>query len=214
MPSPTEQQFKQFQNLYNHFNKRLFDNDLPACILLLSTSVKKVAGHFTSQRWEDRAGNTTYEITMNPYFMSEAEDLEICKKLAEVMVLLWQYEYGTPSRKDYYNKEWANKMESIGLIPSHTGKEGGKRTGQNMDSYHHPKELFIKAAKKISEKWLFPFRLTEAQWERLSVSRKKAKKKLKTTYRCSCGDTFWGKSDLKARCKKCNTLFKVVLGKR
>lgn len=80
MPTPTEQQLKQFQKLYNHFNKYLFDSKLPICLLLLSAKVKKVAGYFASHRWENKKGDTTHEITMNPYFLSEAKDVEICKK--------------------------------------------------------------------------------------------------------------------------------------
>jgi hypothetical protein len=47
----------------------------------------------------------------------------------------WQFEFGTPSRAGYHNEEWSKKMQSIGLMPSHNGKPGGKKTGQNMSDY-------------------------------------------------------------------------------
>ena len=208
MITPTEQQYKQFQKLYNHFNKWLFANQLPSCLLLFSTRVKKVKGYFASQRWQNETGMKAYEITMNPYFTSKASDLEICKKLVEVMTTLWQCQCGTPSRSGYYNKEYAEKLESIGLIPSHTGKEGGNRTGQNMDSYPHLTGRFIKAYRKISKNWLFPFRLAEEEWTKLSTNRKKMNK---ATYRCSCGVTVFGKPNLTPiECKMCMTLLKMV----
>lgn len=43
--------------------------------------------------------------------------------------------FGTPSRRSYHNKEWADKMESLGLMPSSTGLPGGNRVGQKMDDY-------------------------------------------------------------------------------
>lgn len=65
------------------------------------------------------------------------------------MVHLWQFQYGNPSQKAYHNKEWADKMESIGLMPSNTGRVGGKRTGQKMDDYPIKGGLFLKVAEKI-----------------------------------------------------------------
>ncbi len=48
---------------------------------------------------------------------------------------VWQYHFGTPSRKSYHDREWASKMESLGLIPSSTGHPGGHKTGQKMNDY-------------------------------------------------------------------------------
>src|SRR5690606_37233909 len=38
-------------------------------------------------------------------------------------------------RGNYHNKEWADKMEQVGLMPSNTGEPGGKRTGDRMTHY-------------------------------------------------------------------------------
>ncbi len=51
------------------------------------------------------------------------------------MCHLWQHHFGTPSRTGYHNKEWAAKMREVGLIPSDTGKPGGKDTGQKVSDY-------------------------------------------------------------------------------
>ena len=48
------------------------------------------------------------------------------------MVHLWQHHRGTPGRGRYHNQEWAEKMIEIGLMPTDTGKPGGRITGDHM----------------------------------------------------------------------------------
>jgi hypothetical protein len=50
------------------------------------------------------------------------------------MVHLWQHHFGKPPTKSYHDREWASKIHQIGLIPTATGEQGGKETGQKM--YH------------------------------------------------------------------------------
>ncbi len=52
--------------------------------------------------------------------------------LAHEMVHLWQHHFGKPGRGRYHNKEWAEKMKSIGLQPTTTGKDDGAETGDVM----------------------------------------------------------------------------------
>jgi hypothetical protein len=63
------------------------------------------------------------------------------------MVHNWQHCFGKPSRNGYHNKEWAQKMDQIGLVPSSTGRPGGKRTGQKVSDYPKPGGAFERAAK-------------------------------------------------------------------
>ena len=65
------------------------------------------------------------------------------------MVHCWQFAHGNPGRKNYHNKEWADKMEKIGLMPSSTGKPGGARTGQRMSDYVLPNKAFIKECEAL-----------------------------------------------------------------
>jgi hypothetical protein len=51
------------------------------------------------------------------------------------MVHCWQHCFGTPGRDYYHNREWADKMIIIGLMPSSTGEIGGRITGQVMGDY-------------------------------------------------------------------------------
>ena len=54
---------------------------------------------------------------------------------AHEMVHHWQEHFGTPPRNGYHDREWAAKMISIGLMPSSTGKPGGKKTGYHVSDY-------------------------------------------------------------------------------
>jgi hypothetical protein len=51
------------------------------------------------------------------------------------MVHQEQDHFGKPSRNGYHNKGWGLLMERVGLMPSSTGKPGGKRTGQKVSHY-------------------------------------------------------------------------------
>jgi len=63
--------------------------------------------------------------------------------LVHEMAHCWQHCYGTPSRRAYHNREWADKMIGVGLMPSDTGQPGGKPVGQKMGDYPLPKGRFI-----------------------------------------------------------------------
>ncbi len=130
---PTFDMYGFVQAAFDHFNRELYDNELPQCILTFQRE-KNIFGYFSEDRWEGKAG-TRHEIALNPYFFVTHNPLELFQTLVHEMCHLWQHEYGKPSRRSYHNKEWADKMESMGLMPSHTGAPGGKRTGQKMADY-------------------------------------------------------------------------------
>nr|WP_025465377.1 SprT-like domain-containing protein [Acinetobacter baumannii] len=75
--------------------------------------------------------------------------LEVLQTLVHEMVHAWQFHFGKPGRRGYHNKEWADKMEAIGLMPSSTGKPGGARTGEKMADYAIPGGLFMQATDKL-----------------------------------------------------------------
>ena len=218
-----------YQGLYEYFNKKLFKNQLPFCLLILSRNAARVCGHFSKDRWKDREGNTTHEINLNPVYMAMATDLNICQTLVHEMCHLWQYEFGKPSRAGYHNKEWARKMQTVGLMPSHTGKPGGNMTGQQMDDYPIEKGVFEKAFKKMPKHLLLPFKSSEfttdlafldalmqeggtdensggsgGQMLNSVVPLLKPKKKTKIKYTCQhCKANAWGKPNLELLCKTC-----------
>jgi len=69
--------------------------------------------------------------------------------MAHEMCHLWQHHLGKPSKRTYHNKEWGNKMKSIGLYPSNTGKEGGKEYGQQMMDYIIDGGIFVECINKL-----------------------------------------------------------------
>lgn len=130
---PTLDMYKFMQTCYDWFNERLFDNSLSSCIITFQRE-KQTCGYFSHQRWQSNEKNVD-EIALNPNFFVTIRPLELMQTLVHEMCHKWQHQFGTPSRGGYHNKEWANKMESIGLMPSSTGKVGGKKTGQRMSDY-------------------------------------------------------------------------------
>ena len=115
------------------------------------------------------------------------------------MVHLWQFHFGKPGRRGYHNKQWAAKMEAIGLMPSHSGKPGGKRTGQQMThyiltggSYDTHWQLLAEAGFTLDYQDRYALRPTDP-------------KKVKVRYACPvCSIHVWGKPDLRLRCEVCD----------
>lgn len=139
---------------------------------------------------------------------------------------MWQWEFGNPSRNGYHNKEWAAKMEEVGLMPSETGEPGGKKTGQRMTHYVIPEGNYEKAFQKMPETYTLPFTSLEGDImrslltgisgiDRKSTSVKKAKlrpkSRSKTKYSCpNCEINVWGKPNLNIRCGDCDESLTVV----
>src|SRR5712691_4050329 len=134
MSTPTEQAYSELQHAYDVFNTRLFAGQLPPCLITMQRK-NRTYGYFSGERWNDQAGAITDEIALNPAHFATRSTEAVVSTLAHEMVHLWQHHCGKPSRSGYHNKEWAAKMEAIGLVPSDTGAPGGKRTGQHMSHY-------------------------------------------------------------------------------
>ena len=128
--------------------------------------------------------------------------------LVREMVHLWQEMYGKPSNNGYFNREWAEKMEAIGLIPTSTGVPGGKRTGQGLKHCIEPNGRFDNAFREMPESYIWPFRpATLENTNGRSYSEKVA-------YCCiGCGTKVWGKSGLGLVCE-CGTIFIDASGVR
>lgn len=145
---PTTEAYTEIQQAYDTFNKRLFDNTLPDCLFTLQR-IKSTFGYFASDKFINIDGKKTDEIALNPSYFPVIPLLEILQTLAHEMVHQWQKHHGKPGRSRYHNKEWAQKMESIGLMPSDTGQPGGKRTGDSMADYPIENGLFLKICEEL-----------------------------------------------------------------
>ncbi|WP_338578688.1 SprT-like domain-containing protein (plasmid) [Brevundimonas olei] len=134
--SPTRTTYAELQHVFDVLNRELFDGQLPACLMTLQRE-KSTLGYFSFNRFvsSDGGGEFTDEIALNPTYFARIGLREIVQTVAHEMVHLWQAHYGEPGRGRYHNKEWAAKMEEIGLMPSHTGEPGGRKVGQKMSDY-------------------------------------------------------------------------------
>jgi predicted SprT family Zn-dependent metalloprotease len=209
---PTAQTYGAFESAYAHFNKELFDQQLPLCLITMQRR-KHAYGYFSGDRFAKagRPNEVTDEIAMNPtYFILPVR--ETLSTLVHEMAHLWQHHFGKPSRGRYHNKQWAAKMNEIGLIPSDTEKPGGKQTGQRMSHYIQEQGAFDVACAA----WL-ALNPDTLYHDRASVHRSglgvdpekvsKIKAASKTRYTCpGCQANAWGKPDLHLLCGDCHQI--------
>jgi predicted SprT family Zn-dependent metalloprotease len=152
MKSPTSQLYDSLQEAFLFFNENLFDSELPQVVFTFQRK-KSVMGYFSADRWSSKEGEFRHEVAINPAYIGQAPLIELFQTLCHEFVHLWQECHGTPSRRAYHNKEWSEKMVSIGLIPSTDGTSNGKRTGEKMSDYPESGGLFIRCCEQlVSEK--------------------------------------------------------------
>ncbi len=150
-PTPTLQTSAELQIAFDHFNEHLFDSKLPQCLITLQRE-KNCEGYFSHKRFTNHRGEAIDEIALNPSFFLIRSLTEIMQTLVHEQCHLYQQWFGKAGRGRYHNKEWADLMESIGLMPSSTGKEGGKRTGDKMSDYPIEGGRFLKACDQLLTK--------------------------------------------------------------
>lgn len=214
--SPTNAQFTVYNYAYDFFNEALFDGLLPGVILNLSRH-NKAAGFMAPFRWVPKNLHSNdelvHEISLNPEILHR-DYVSVYSTLVHEQVHVWQFTHGHPSRNGYHNREWADKMIEIGLMPSSTGEIGGKQTGQRMSHYVMESGLFLKVAKSMDEGLILPFVSieglpmpnTQKPITNPHIPKKYNKKKVK--YSClECKANVWGKSGLELFCLVCEEPF-------
>ena len=224
--TPTKSQFEAFENSYQYFNKKLFAGELPPVLLNLSRK-SKAMGFVAPNRWKSSkkkkgTAGDIHELSINPEILFMGM-IEVFSTLVHEQCHIWQFTFGKPSRVGYHNKEFADKMISVGLMPSSTGKPDGKTTGQHMSDYPIEYGVFLKALNKMPKKYKLPFVSVEAEQkvfvqvgdeeegEEGTEKPKETKKKNKIKYSCeSCSTNVWGKPDLNIICGVCETPFSAI----
>lgn len=131
---PTQDTYDALQQAYDHFNWALFDGKLPNCLITLQRRARTY-GYFSHKRFRKGDGHKADEIALNPAHFQGHSCMETLATLVHEQVHLWQAHYGEPGRGRYHNREWADKMKTIGLQPSDSGVEGGRETGDSMRHY-------------------------------------------------------------------------------
>ena len=198
-PSPTQATYEALNTAYAFFNAELFGGTLPACLITMQRR-NRTYGYFAGGRFASADGKeVTDEIALNPTHFRERTDEQVLSTLAHEMAHLWQHHHGTPPRRAYHDKEWAQKMKAIGLIPSDTGQPGGKETGQNMSHYIAPDGRFAAACAELLRRGVGIAYVDI--WDE-DARRKKAASK--TKYTCaSCGLNAWAKPGVALVCGDC-----------
>jgi len=187
---------------YDYFNRQLFDGTLPPCLLTLQRK-NRTYGYFSPERMKSRDGaQVADEIALNPAHFLNRSTEEILSTLVHEMAHLWQHHHGTPSRSGYHNKEWAKKMQALGLIPTDTGKEGGKMTGQHMTHYIATDGAFARSCAELVAAG-FDFALGDVVTEPTQL-KKPTKSGVRAKYTCSgCGLNAWARPDALLVCGEC-----------
>ena len=195
MKTPTKRTYDDFDQAYAYFNKRLFEGRLPPCLITVRPH-RGAYGYFSPERFGSRDGKEIHdEIALNIRTFANRTACQILSTLVHEMVHLEQAHFGSPSRGNYHNREWADLMERIGLMPSSTGAPGGKRTGQSMTHYVIEDGPFDRAF--AARTFVIPY------FDRAGES-ETTRKKRKVTYTCPvCEDKVWGKPEVQPHCGKC-----------
>ena len=238
--NPTAQINREIQVIADEFNLKLFEGKLPQVMFTMQRSANSL-GHFIPAKWEDRNGNEVGEISLNPAYFSSQPLIQIFQTIVHEQCHLWQHAYGKPSRHGYHNQEWAKKMIEIGLVPSSTGVDGGKQTGQKMSDYPAQNGIFIEVCRYLVKKglglsWVDIQTTKSDKWHKsVMLSNKKQdkflfennirqlvqadltfnthqNKKRKTRYLCrQCQISIWGKAKLNILCGICNKSFEETI---
>jgi hypothetical protein len=108
-----------FRRAFYRFNDEFFSNQpCPPCLITMNRRLHSY-GYFWPARFDSRTGAQTRvdEIGLNPDTFKGRTDEEIFGTLLHEMVHCWQRYHGSPGRGAYHNREWADKMKSVGLQP-------------------------------------------------------------------------------------------------
>jgi hypothetical protein len=200
--TPTTEQYAAFESVFRFFNDELFDGALPAVILVFAKRQKSL-GYYKHERWHRPGLDTARigEVALSPDHLGD-DQREVASTIVHEMVHLWQFTYAKASRRGYHNKEWGDRMEALGLMPSNTGAPGGKRTGQRMTHDIVEGGPFAVTYAKLARDVLLLFVAGSTTVK--GKPEPKPSDPSKSKFTCpTCGDIARGKPSLMIDCRKC-----------
>jgi hypothetical protein len=150
MLKPTTELYAELQEIFDFFNQKLFTGELPNCLISLQRS-KGAAGYFAYSSWENEKGKKIDEIALNPNGFKDKDLQTILSTFIHEMCHLWQSYFGKPGKNGYHNQEWSEKMQAVGLMPSHTGGRGGNQTGYKMSHFVLDNGLYKKSYEELEK---------------------------------------------------------------
>jgi len=197
---PTKIAYTSLRQAYDFFNRQLFGNSLPHCLITMHKKGNSY-GYFAFRKFGTLdGGEVTDEICLNPKRFLKGELRDSLSTLVHEMVHLQQYHFGKPSRRGYHNKQWGVMMDAVGLTPSDSGRPGGKRTGQRMSHYIVDDGSYDIACAKFLKAGVDFYADIWPEGER-------RERRLKTKYTCpDCGLNAWAKPNAELDCHKCGLL--------
>jgi predicted SprT family Zn-dependent metalloprotease len=200
--TPTQRTYKTLDDAYRFFNERLFGGKLPGCLITMQRS-KKAYGYFAGGRFASRDGQeVTDEIALNPSHFRERTTEQSLSTLVHEMAHLQQHHFGKPSRTSYHNKEWAQMMRAVGLVPSDTGAPGGREVGQKVSHYIAEGGAFARACAELIRGGFDA--LYVERWSDGDAAKRKKKTASKTKYTCpACAVNAWAKPHTSLICGDC-----------
>ena len=146
--SPSLALYGQLQKAFDHFNARLFENTLPACLITLRSSGRQHGYHHTG-RFVNTQGKTLDELALHPGHFTLRPTEEVLSTLVHEMVHHWQTHFGQPTRSNAHNRQWGQKMRDVGLEPSSTGLPCGKAVGSSVSHFILPGGAYIVACREL-----------------------------------------------------------------
>ena len=151
--TPAETLIAELQLAYSYFNEALFKGELPNCMLTIDYSGRTILGYYKPLSFVSKDGVLVDQISMNPKFLISEKLSDVLSTLAHEMGHLYIFNIGDKKTVNgYHCKKWVAIMEEIGLIPSNTGKPGGKKTGYQMNHYILAGGPFDNACEVLFEK--------------------------------------------------------------
>lgn len=206
--SVTGTEYLTLDQAFDYFNTNLFyeafGNRLRRCLITYDRD-RTHYGYFAPARFQHRREPHVMmdEIALNPDGFYGRSDRDILSTLVHEMVHLHQHQYGKPGRGRYHNQEWAEQMETIGLMSSSTGQPGGQKTGECVSHYVLPGGLFNQVVQELFKtglalNWQSGFAKGTGGQGGRRVSRNK------TTFHCPhCGQKAWAKLTAQLICGAC-----------
>jgi len=208
-----------WQTAFNFYNEELFDGQLPPVFFSIQRK-RGAAGYYAQERMEDRTSDAKLdELAMNPDTFAGKSTERILSTLVHEMCHHWQRHFGLQKiTKAYHNREFAAKMEEVGLMCSATGEPGGKTTGRSMSHYILEWGAFEVVTKRLMKTG---FKLGfEDRWAKVNgpsggttggdgENGKKGpkSKRARVVYHCQCVNSIAGKPGLSITCNNCGAEF-------
>lgn len=203
-------EYKSLDRAFSYFNDALFGGTLPGALITLHDH-PRARGYFRRKAFAHRSEAEAYtdEICLCPGTHSGRSDLDILSTLVHEMCHLWQFHHGEPPRRCYHDREFAEKMQAVGLMPSDTGLVGGRKTGQHMTHYVIEGGAFDIACRDLLAtgwrlQWEQPARQTPAQGGSAGATGGESPKATRRKFTCAtCKLTAQAKPTARLVCGEC-----------